>query len=77
MDGEILPPKQHRIIEEAKFTYLPLGKALEKQIKTVEEQEKNKEKWLKIWENDQSRKDDFDIFDSDDENNVFKTEINI
>lgn len=72
-----MPPKQHRIIEEAKFTYLPLGKALEKQIKTVEEQEKNKDKWLKIWENDQSRKDDFDIFDSDDENNVFKTEINI
>ena len=30
MGGEILPPKQHRIIEEAKFTYLPLGKALEK-----------------------------------------------
>ena len=44
MGGEILPPKQHRIIEETKFTYLPLGKALEKQIKTVEEQEKNKEK---------------------------------
>lgn len=62
-----MPPKQHRIIEEAKFTYLPLGKALEKQIKTVEEQEKNKDKWLKIWENDQNRKDDFDIFDSDDE----------
>lgn len=62
-----MPPKQHRIIEEAKFTYLPLGKALEKQIKTVEEQEKNKEKWLKIWENDQNKKDDFDIFDSDDE----------
>lgn len=62
-----MPPKQHRIIEEAKFTYLPLGKALEKQIKTVEEQEKNKDKWLKIWENDQNKKDDFDIFDNDDE----------
>lgn len=62
-----MPPKQHRIIEEAKFTYLPLGKALEKQIKTVEEQEKNKDKWLKVWENDQNKKDDFDIFDSDDE----------
>lgn len=62
-----MPPKQHKIIEEAKFTYLPLGKALEKQIKTVEEQEKNKDKWLKIWENDQNKKDDFDIFDSDDE----------
>lgn len=62
-----MPPKQHRIIEEAKFTYLPLGKALEKQIKTVEEQEKNIDKWLKIWENDQNKKDDFDIFDSDDE----------
>lgn len=62
-----MPPKQHRIIEEAKFTYLPLGKALEKQIKTVEEQEKNKDKWLKILENDQNKKDDFDIFDNDDE----------
>lgn len=32
LTGEkILPPQQHRIIEEAKFTYSPIGKAFEKQ----------------------------------------------
>ena len=35
---EILPSDQSRIIEQAKFTYFPLGKAFEKQIKTIEEQ---------------------------------------
>ena len=30
---EILPSNQQRIIEQAKFTYYPLGKAFEKQIK--------------------------------------------
>ena len=35
---EILPSDQSRIIEEAKFTYSPLGKAFEKQIKTIEDQ---------------------------------------
>ena len=35
---EILPSDQTRIIEQAKFTYSPLGKAFEKQIKTIEDQ---------------------------------------
>ena len=35
---EILPPDQRRLIEQAKFTYYPLGKALEKQRKTMEDQ---------------------------------------
>ena len=35
--GEILPSDQSRIIEQAKFTCSPLGKALEKQIKTIED----------------------------------------
>ena len=39
---EILPPDQNRIIEQVKFIYSPLGKAFEKQIKTIEEQGKNK-----------------------------------
>ena len=34
---KVLPHNQTRIIEQAKFTYSPLGKAFEKQIKTVEE----------------------------------------
>ena len=32
---EILPSNQQQIIQQAKFTYFPLGKAFEKQIKTV------------------------------------------
>ena len=32
---EILPSNQQQIIEQAKFTYSPLGKAFEKQTKTI------------------------------------------
>ena len=35
---EILPSNQNQMIEQAKFTYSPLGKAFEKQIKTIEDQ---------------------------------------
>ena len=35
---EILPSNQQRIVEQAKFTYSPLGKAFDKQIKTIENQ---------------------------------------
>ena len=35
---EILPSNQKQIIEQAKFTYSPLGKAFEKQIKTIQGQ---------------------------------------
>ena len=38
---EILPSNQRQIIEQAKFTYSPLGKAFEKQIKTIEDQGEN------------------------------------
>ena len=39
---EILPSNQQQIIQKAKFTYSPLGKALEKQIKLLKMKEKNK-----------------------------------
>ena len=35
---DILPSNQQQIIEQAKFTYSPSGKAFEKQIKTIEDQ---------------------------------------
>ena len=35
---DILPSNQQQIIEQARFTYSPLGKAFEKQIKTIEYQ---------------------------------------
>ena len=37
---DILPSNQQQIIEQARFTYSPLGKPFEKQIKTVEDQGK-------------------------------------
>ena len=39
---EICPSNQHKTTEQAKFTYSPLGKAFEKQTKTIEDQGKNK-----------------------------------
>ena len=35
---DILPSNEQQIIEQAKFTYSPLGKAFEEQIKTIENQ---------------------------------------
>ena len=37
-EEEILPSNQKQIIEQAKFTYSPLGKAFEEQTKTIEDQ---------------------------------------
>ena len=37
---DILPSNPQQIIEQARFTYSPLGKAFEKQIKTIEDQGK-------------------------------------
>ena len=37
---EILSSSLQQIIQQAKFTYSPLGKAFEKQIKTIEDQGK-------------------------------------
>ena len=37
---DILPSDQQQIIDQRKFTYSSLGKAFDKQIKTIEDQEK-------------------------------------
>ena len=34
---DLLPSNQKQIIEQARFTYSPLGQAFEKQIKTIED----------------------------------------
>ena len=44
---EILTSNQQQIIQQAKFTYSPLGKAFEKQIKTIEDQGKKQVKAIK------------------------------
>ena len=45
---DILPSNQQQIIEQAKFTYSTLGKAFEKQIKTIEDQGKKQVDALKV-----------------------------
>ena len=44
---DILPSNEQQIIEQAKFTYSPLGKAFQKQIKTIEDQGEKQVKALK------------------------------
>ena len=44
---DILPSNQQQMIEQAKFTYSPLGKAFEKQIKTTEDEVKTQLEALK------------------------------
>ena len=41
-DEDILTSNQQQIIEQVKFSYSPLEKAFEKQIKTIEDQGENK-----------------------------------
>ena len=44
---EILPSNQQQIIEQSRFIYSPLGKAFEKQIKTMKNQGKKQVDALK------------------------------
>ena len=38
---DILPSKQQQIVEQARFTYSPWGKAFEKEVKAIEDQGEN------------------------------------
>ena len=62
---EALSSNQQRIIKQAKFTYSALGKAFEKQTKTIEDQE---EKQIKAIQNKNFNKSiEKAKFDSDDD----------
>ena len=45
---DILPSNQQQIIEQARFNYSPLGKAFEKQAKTIEDQGQKQINALKL-----------------------------
>ena len=47
---EILPSNQQQIIEQTKFTYSPLGKVFDKQIKTIKDQGQKQIYALKVLE---------------------------
>ena len=49
---DILPSNQQQIIEEAKFSYSSLGKAFDKQIKTIEDQGEKQVKALSTLKSD-------------------------
>ena len=53
---DILPSNKQQIIEQAKFTYSPLGKAFEKEIKTIEDQSKKQVDALKAIESRSNNK---------------------
>ena len=44
-----MPSHQNRIIKQAKFTYSSLGKAFEKEIKTIEDQREKQIKALEVY----------------------------
>ena len=67
---DMLPSNQKQIIEQAKFTYSPLGKAFEKQIKTIEDQE---EKQIKAIQ-DQGKVKTIKKYDYDAEDTPFISE---
>ena len=52
----ILPSDQSEIIEQATFSYSPLGKLFKKQIKTIEDQGIKQVGALKLWSQKKIRK---------------------
>ena len=53
---DILPSSNQQIIEQARFTYSPLGKAFDKQIKTIEDQGKKQVDALNTLKSDNNKK---------------------
>ena len=53
---DILPSSKQQIIEQARFTYSPLGKAFNKQIKTIEKQGKKQVDALNTLKSDNNQK---------------------
>ena len=57
LTGEnILPSSNQQIIEQARFTYSPLGKAFEKQIETIKDQGKKRVDALNTLKSDNNKK---------------------
>ena len=53
---DILPSSKQQIIEQAIFTYSPLGKSFDKQIKTIEDQGKKQVDALNTLKSDNNKK---------------------
>ena len=73
---DILPSNRQQIIEQAKFTYSPLGKSFEKQTKTNEDQGENQVKALEDLKLKEQVKSIEGIFPEGYKNIEIKNEIN-
>ena len=71
----ILPSHQKQIIEQAKYTYSPSGKAFEKQIKTIEDQGEKQVEALKDLKPENETKSIEGIFPKDRESDEIKNEL--
>ena len=72
---EILPSNQKQIIEQAKFTYSPLGKAFKQQTKTIEDQGKKQVDGLKYLKLKDQTKSIEEIFPKGHESDGIKDEL--
>ena len=62
---DILPSNQEQMIEQTKFTYSPLGKAFEKQIKTIKDQGEKQIKAIQDQRQTKTiKKQDYDVEDT-------------
>ena len=59
---EILPSNQQQMIEQGKFTYSPLGKAFEKQTKTIKYQEEKQANALKALKPTETKPIEYDNY---------------
>ena len=70
-DEDILPSTQQQIIEQTKFTYSTLGKAFDKEIKTIEDQGKKQVDALNTLKSDNKTIKEY-IYDPNDTLFIFK-----
>ena len=73
---DILPSNQQQIIEQARFTYSPLGKAFEKPIKTIEDKGQKQIDALKSFKSKEQAKSIQDIFPEGYDSVEIKNELN-
>ena len=61
LTAELLPSYQSRIIEQPKITYFSLGKTFEKQIKTIDDQQRNPVEALEVLKLEKLEKNQQDL----------------
>ena len=71
-----MPSNQGQIIEQAKFTYSPLGKAFEKQTKAIVEKEKKQVEALEVLKPNNQKLSSIDVIPENTLSEEAKNELN-